>query len=114
MDAGTGEVMTIVLPQTLTMSVKLTPDQALAAAEAYLDAHKVSFDGLTSSVTLEDSGSTKYFSVTFQRYREWGDDAGYQNAVRRSRHGRGLQLREQAAPLRTGAEPGDRPPGCHR
>lgn len=67
-DAGTGEVRMIVLPQTMTMAVKLTPDQALAAAEAYMNAHRVSYDGLASSVTLFDSGSTKYYSVTFQRY----------------------------------------------
>jgi hypothetical protein len=67
-DVGTGIVMSINLPQTLTMAVKLTPDQALAAAEAYMDAHKVPYAGLTSSVTLQDNGSTKYYSVTFVRY----------------------------------------------
>jgi hypothetical protein len=67
-DVGTGKVMSINLPQTLTTIAKLTPDQALAAAEAYMDAHKVPYAGLTSSVTLEDSGSTKYYSVTFVRY----------------------------------------------
>ena len=64
-DVGTGKVMSINLPQAMTTTVKLTPDQALAAAEAYMDAHKVPYAGLTNTVTIEDSGSAKSYSVIF-------------------------------------------------
>ncbi len=67
-DAGTGQVMSIVLPQAETTIVKLTADQALAAAKSYMDAHKVPYADLTSSVTLEDTGSSKHYRVAFQGY----------------------------------------------
>lgn len=68
-DAATGRVtssMTNPVPETTNMA--LSPDQAQAAAAAFLTSHSIPFDGLTPAVTIEDHGCCKFYVVTWQRY----------------------------------------------
>jgi hypothetical protein len=67
-DQATGQVRTFLdnaeMPTSTT--VKLTKDEALAAASAWLAARAVSTGGLSPAVTLMDHGSTQEYAVSYQ------------------------------------------------
>ena len=76
-DQATGLVQTFLatnaVPQTAKVSV--TPDEARAAAKAWLDARGIPPGGLTATVTLDSPGDTKRYIVL------WDGPAGFVKVV---------------------------------
>ncbi len=66
-DEATGQVRMFLDNAAMpdSTSVRLTKDEALAAATAWLAGHTVSTSGLSPTVTLRDHGSTQEYAVDF-------------------------------------------------
>jgi hypothetical protein len=64
---ATGQVMSVLLLGAMASAptVVLKPDQALAAATAYLAKHNVDATGLTGTVELLDHGEFQEYQITF-------------------------------------------------
>jgi len=67
-DPATGRVISMIALGEVAPGVNITEQQAIAAAQKFLTAHGVPFDGMEVTVELVDHGAAQQFYVTWQRY----------------------------------------------